>query len=100
MAAWPELEELKQVLDVESSDWDGDYDGSRLTGLLSAAIAQVKADVGAWDEDIDVPDDALSRAALRLAELLALKPEIAATVAGDPTYDRLMRGHRRRFGVA
>lgn len=100
MAAWPDLEELKQVLDVTSSDWDGDYDGTRLTRLLEAAIAKVKADVGNWDEYEDEPDDALAQAALRMAELMALKPEVAASATGDPTYGRLLYGHRRAFGVA
>ena len=101
MAAWPELDELKQVLDVTSTDWDGDYDGTRLTRLLSSAIEKVKADVGDWDEYVDVPDDNLAQAALRMAELLALKPELSAAVgAKDPTYHRLVFGHRRTFGVA
>ena len=112
MAAWPELDELKQVLDVESTDWDGDYDGTRLTRLLAAAIEKVKSDVGDWDDYIDVPDDNLSQAALRMAELMALKPELAAQVTGgrgarassfsiaDPTYTALVFGHRRAFGVA
>lgn len=101
MAAWPELDELKQVLDVESTDWDGDYDGTRLTRLLAAAIEKVKSDVGDWDDYIDVPDDNLSQAALRMAELIALKPELAAQVGSqDPTYNRLVFGHRRAFGVA
>ena len=105
MAAWPELDELKQVLDVESTDWDGDYDGTRLTRLHAAAIGKVKSDVGDWDDYADVPDDNLSQAALRMAELIALKPELAAAIAGgkavgDPTYQLLMFGHRRSFGVA
>ena len=101
MAAWPELDELKQVLDVESSDWDGDYDGTRLTRLLASAIEKVKLDVGDWDDYVDVPTDNLAQAALRMAELIALKPEIAAQVgSNDPTYLRLVFGHRRAFGVA
>jgi len=101
MAAWPELDELKQVLDVESSDWDGDYDGTRLTRLLASAIEKVKLDVGDWDDYVDVPTDNLAQAALRMAELIALKPEIAAQVgSNDPTYLRLIFGHRRAFGVA
>ena len=109
MAAWPDLDELKQVLDVTSSDWDGDYDGTRLSRLLEAAIAKVKADVGNWDEYEDEPDDALAQAALRMAELMALKPEIMAGLSvrvsgrmlnNDPTYIHLLYGHRRSFGVA
>lgn len=101
MAAWPELDELKQVLDVTSTEWDGDYDGTRLTRLLAAAIEKVKSDVGDWDDYADVPDDNLSQAALRMAELIALKPELAVQVGvNDPTYNRLLFGHRRAFGVA
>lgn len=97
---WPMLEELKQVLDVTSDDWDGDDTNTRLTRLLAAAVAKVKADVGAWDELVDTPDENLAQAALRMAELLALKPEIAKETATDPTYLRLLYGHRRTFGIA
>ena len=97
---WPELDELKQVLDVESSDWDGDLDDTRLTRLLAAAITRTKLDVGGWDDLVDDPDASLAQAALRLAELIALKPENAAAASGDPTYRRLIYGHRRRFGIA
>lgn len=113
MAAWPELDELKQVLDVTSTDWDGEEESgdegttTRLSRLLAAAIATVKADVGEWDELVDEPDDNLGQAALRLAELIALKPEVAASLRngrsvrfGDPTYATLMLGHHRRFGIA
>jgi hypothetical protein len=104
MDGWPELDELKQVLDVTSDDWDGlagsGTDETRLSRLLSAAIARVKQDVGGWDEDIDIPDASLGQAALRMAELLALRPEAAVQVASDPTYQRLIYGHRRRFGVS
>lgn len=108
MAAWPELDELKQVLDVTSDDWDGEAESgggedvtTRLTRLLAAAIAKVKADVGDWVETTDEPDDSLAQAALRMAELFALKPELSAQVGfNDPTYARLLYGHRRTFGVA
>ena len=109
MDDWPQLDELKQVLDVESTDWDG-LPGSgdtetRLSRLLAAAIAYTKSVVGDWDEDIDVPDANLATAALRAAELMALKPELAAAIASgrqlnDPTFGMLMFGHRRRFGIA
>jgi hypothetical protein len=97
---WPQLAELKQVLDVESQDWDGDEDLTRLTRIQAAAIAKVKLDVGDWDEYVDVPDEMLAHAALRLAELIALKPEVAAGVVDDKTYQTLLVGHRRSFGVA
>lgn len=102
---WPELDELKQVLDVVSDDWDGledEYDlgPTRLERLRLAAIAKVKQDVGLWDEYVDEPDEMLAQAALRMMELLALKPELAAQASGDPTYMRLLAGHRRRFAIA
>ena len=109
MIDWPQLDELKQVLDVESDDWDGSEDSgdgpTRLTSLLQTAIAKVKQDVGAWDEYEDEPDVSLQRAALRLAELMALKPEVLAAVTrgaivGDPAYQAFLYGHRRVFGIA
>jgi hypothetical protein len=108
MAAWPELDELKQVLDADpdSTVWDGDEDGTRLTALLAAAIQHVKDETG---QDTDEPSYGLGRAALRLAELMALKPEVAAAVAGtgrgsasfisDPSYQAYIFGQRRVFGI-
>src|SRR6187455_9441 len=108
MAAWPELDELKQVLDADpdSTVWDGDYDGTRLTALLAAAIEHVKQETG---QDTEIPSDGLARAALRLAEMMALKPEVAAAVAGtgrgsasfisDPAYQAYIFGQRRVFGI-
>jgi len=98
--AWPELDELKQVLDVTSDDWDGDLDDTRLTRLLATAIDRVKLDVGDWNELTDQPDASLAQAALRMGELLALRPEAAAQAVSDPTYQRLLYGHRRRFGIS
>jgi hypothetical protein len=98
---WPQLDEVKQRLNVESLEWDGDVDGpTRLERVRLAAIAKVKLDVGDWDEYSDVPDEALSQAALRMAELIALRPEAAAGVVNDPTYRQLLFGHRRKFGIA
>jgi hypothetical protein len=95
VADWPEAAELKQVLDVTSEDWD-----ETLYRVLAAAIDKVKADVGDWDEATDTPDDRLAQAALRMGELIAQRPEAATETASDPTYRRLLFGHRRRFGVA
>ena len=104
MSDWPQLDELKQVLDITSDDWDGEATSSesetRLSRLLESAIDKVKADVGGWDEILDEPDARLAQAALRMAELLALKPELAAGTVSDPTYRRLLFGHRRKFGFA
>ena len=78
---------------------------TRLTSLLQTAIAKVKQDVGNWDEYEDEPDVSLQRAALRLAELMALKPEVLAAVTrgaivGDPAYQSFLYGKRRVFGIA
>ena len=104
MIDWPSLEEIKQVLDVESEDWDGaETSGegpTRLSRLREAAIDAVKGDVGGWDEDLDFPTARLAQAALRMAELLALRPEAAAEAMQDPTYARLIRGSRRTFGIS
>lgn len=100
MAEWPDLAELKQTLDVTSEDWDGDDDGTRLTAVLSSAIDVVKDDVGAWDDETDEPTDRQARAALRMAELIALRPDASAEHSNDPTYLRLLKGSRRKFGVA
>lgn len=102
MAEWPDAEELKQVVDVTSDDWDDTLDR-----VMAAAIAKVKLDVGNWDEYEDEPDEMLAQAALRMAELMALRADGTASFAAavssighDPTYQRLLSGHRRAFGVA
>ena len=104
MAAWPELDELKQVLDVESTDWDGDYDAdlTRLARLLAAAIARVKLDVGNWDEDVDAPDERLRQAALRAVQVLRVNaPDDGwRNLHNDRIDPSLLYGHRRTFGVA
>jgi hypothetical protein len=94
-AAWPTVEELAQVLNVDNvGDWT-----TTLTRVLDAAIIKVQLDVGNWVAG-DEPDASLAQAALRMAEVMALKPENAAAASGDPTYQRLLYGHRRSFGVA
>ena len=104
MSAWPELDELKQLLDITGDDWDGveDTDGSdtRLSRLLAAAIAHVKARVGDWDELLDEPTAGQAQAALRMAELLAQRPDSVPQAVHDRTFERLLVGTRRKFGVA
>jgi hypothetical protein len=96
MADWPDTDELAQVLNVDNvGDWS-----TTLDRVMAAAIVKVKTDVGAWDEDVDAPVDSLAPAALRRGELLSLRPEAAVGVVSDPTYRRLLKGHRRRFGIA
>ena len=96
MADWPDTTELAQVLNIDNVvDWQ-----TTLDRVLASAIARVKSEVGNWDEDVDEPDDNLAQAALRMGELLSLRPEAAAGASSDPTYRRLLYGHRRSFGVA
>lgn len=95
MADWPDTAELAQVLDTPSGDWDDIFDR-----VMAAAIAKVKADVGNWVEETDEPDDSLAQAALRMAELMAQRPDSPSAPINDPTYDRLLYGHRRSFGIA
>lgn len=95
-AAWPEAEELAQVLNVENvDDW-----GTTLERVLVSAIVHVKSLTGAWDEEVDAPTDNQAQAALRMAELLSLRPEATPQSVKDPTFARLMTGQRRRFGMA
>jgi hypothetical protein len=94
MADWPGPDEVKQVLDVTSEDWDDTLDR-----VLASAIARVKGDVGSWTDGQE-PTDNLAQAALRMAELLALRPEAAAEASADPTYMRLLKGSRQRFAIS
>lgn len=103
MAAWPEREELARILDLTlPTDYpEADPLVTMLDRVLAAAIVKVKLDVGNWDEYEDDPDDNLAQAALRMAELMALRPELASAVGtNDPTYRRLMFGYHRSFGIA
>lgn len=109
MVEWPDLEELKQFLDVTDAQWDGSGDESdsttstRLSRALEAAIAYVKQDVGGWDEMVDEPDASLADAAIAAAiKFATLKRQVAAITAirQDPVYQAAMRGHRRRFAIA
>lgn len=104
MAEWPDAAELKQVLNVESGDWD-----TTLDRVLAAAIRRVKSDVGQWDDDVDAPTDSMAQAALRMAELMAERPQVvaglgaqshaAASLSKDPAYLALLVGQRRSFGI-
>lgn len=111
MADWPDLDELKQLLDITSEDWDGDANDTRLTRVLASAIDRTKAEVAgsveAFDDVITDPSDSVAQAALRLAELIATRPDANVSRAGsdrvllqDPTYLRLLKGSRRSFGIA
>jgi hypothetical protein len=102
MADWPDLDEVKQVLnvDLEVDNW-----GTTLERIRLAAIERVKMDRGEWDDTVDEPNEALAQAALRMCELLAERPEAIVQFArgskpDDPTYWRLMQGNRRRFAIS
>lgn len=113
MAEWPDLGELKQLLDITSDDWDGDDDETRLTRVLSSAIEHAKeliaGTVAAYDDLFTDPTSKHAQLALRVAELLATRPAADSTSGGrssltrvleDPTIKRLLFGQRRRFGIA
>ena len=109
MAEWPDLEELKQRLDLgDSDDWDGEGESSegdetRLSRLLEAAIAWVKEKVGEWDEDVDEPTPSLAQAALERAVELATDVQPGIDRQGNRNQlhsESLLYGSRRRFGVA
>lgn len=104
---WPTLEELKQALDIpaDNTEWDGenyDFMGvTRLSRALAAAIAQTKRETGDWNEYEDQPDEALSQAALRLAMLVAQRPEVTpGSLTADAQFQLLMKGHRKRFAFS
>ena len=101
MAAWPELDELKQRLDIVSDEWDGadDYEPTRLTRLLADAIDWTKHKVDVdWDDDEDEPDEAMAQAALERAVELATEPQPTST--GTPRSQQVLYGKRRTFGIA
>lgn len=109
MADWPDVDELKQVLDITSDDWDGEpvSDGSptRLRATLDAAIeyVQVRAEgtVAAFEDKYpDGPPNSLGRAALRAAILMSLTPGDPTNVRQDAAFNRFMSGYRHDFGIA
>lgn len=96
MAVWPDVVELKALLDVTDDVWD-----PHLTDLLTTAISKVKADVGNWDEDTDTPTAEHRMAALRAAILMRPNAnEGLAKLKEDNVYQGLIFGKRRRFGIA
>lgn len=100
MADWPEVTELAQVLNVDNAEaWD-----TTLERVLEAAISAVKVDVAgtedAYDEAFTEPTDSHAQAALRMAELLSLRPDATPGSINDTTYQRLLKGSRTSFGFA
>ena len=92
---WPDLDELKRVLDVEGEDWN-----DHLERLLAAAIDRVKTDVGNWSESTDAPSERLASAALRAAALLQTNAADPTVIDTDEVYAGHLKGYRRRFGFA
>lgn len=94
---WPETDELAQVLNVENvTDWE-----TTLDRVLAAAIDAVKGQVGNWDDQNDRPDDNLAAAALRLAELMSLRPEATTrSLMQDPGFRAYMTGRHRKVQIA
>jgi hypothetical protein len=92
--AWPTAAELKQRLDITSDDWDDHMDR-----LIAHGIAWAKAKVGDWDEDFDVPTDALAQSALERAVEQATTGESVAGTSLPRKSESLLYGHRRRFGI-
>lgn len=97
--AWPDLAELKQALDVDSTDFDGDEDDTRLTRALGSAIDRVKTDV-VWDDATDAVTERLAQAAFRAAVLIATTNEGIAALDRDEKYAALLKGYRKRWGIA
>ena len=97
MIEWPDADELVQVLDIANpDDWSVTIDST-----LAAAIATTKSIVGDWDEQTDEPTENMSRAALRLAVLFSQQPsEPVPALIKDPTYQMLLTGQRRKWGLA
>lgn len=105
MPAWPTADDVRTQLGVPAG-----AGGDALTAAVAAAVDQVKIDTG-WDTDPPIPSQLWS-AALLLAVVTTKDPDaphgIAAVfdtgalyVARDhPSYWRLLRGHRRGWGVA
>lgn len=97
MADWPDTAELAKVVNVENVDnWETTFDR-----VMASAIDVVKGVRGDWDEATDVPDEKLAHAALRMAELISERPNVdRSSLISDPTFQTLMFGRRRRFGIA
>lgn len=99
MSDWPDKSELLRIIDVPELD-PGDPLDTVLDDVIDAAISRVKDDVGNWDDSLDFPDAALAQAARVAAEHYALRPAEAGSTISDPRYLRLLKGHRRRFGIS
>lgn len=94
--SWPDLAEFKNLVNLDPAGTDFDATAQK---QLKAGIGFVKDQVGAWDDDVDSPDDNLAAAALRAAFLFSLR-ESPASIAADHIFMSLMAGRRKRFSIA
>ena len=112
MADWPELAQLKQALNVNTTARD-----TLLQSALAAAIEQVQTDTAGSSEAFEDASEgleiteSLSQAALVLAVMVTKAPDAPYGVAAvfdtgglrvaaqHPTYERLLTGSRHSFGV-
>lgn len=91
--AWPDVDELKQLLDVTSNDFD-----DHLTSLLESGIDIVQDDCGLGDEG-DPATEGQRQAALRAAVVMRTNgPESESRVHQDGRYQSHLYGTRKRFG--
>lgn len=98
MATWPDVQEVIFLLNIG----DDEATEEHLEHALEAAIECVKDDVGDWDEYTDVPTERQRQAALRAVQVLRVNaPDDGwRSLRKDHIYQSLVKGHRRRFGVA
>lgn len=89
---WPELEDLKRRVNVQELE----VHDVELGVILAAAIAQIKGEVGEWDELTDYPNEALAEAALERAWELS---QDTLPPRNERRSLLLMRGQRRRFAI-
>lgn len=96
-AGWPTVVELAQILDIDDVvSWQ-----TTLDRVLAAAITTTKGVVGNWDDAADTPNDNQSAAALRLAELMSLRPDASVdSLIRDASFAAYLTGQHRKFGVA
>lgn len=95
--AWPDTEELAQVVNVDNvEDWQ-----TTLNRVLASAISTTKSVIGSWDDAVDAPTDNQAAAALRMGELMSERPNATVTsLIADAAFRAHLTGQRRRFGVA
>jgi hypothetical protein len=90
--SWPEVDDLKRRLDVKALE----AHDVELGVILAAAIAQIKDEVGEWDELTDAPNEAIAEAALERAVELS---QDVLPPANERRSLLLLKGQRRRFAI-